>query len=52
MAHTIRHVVALMVENRSFDHMLGHMKAPDYDIEGRTGHETKLKFRATRCHFR
>lgn len=30
----INHFFVLMMENRSFDHMLGFMKAPGYDIEG------------------
>src|SRR5438552_2700085 len=28
------HLVVLMLENRSFDHMLGFLKSPDYLIEG------------------
>jgi len=34
------HLVVLMMENRSFDHMLGFLKAPDYDIEGLDGTES------------
>src|SRR3989338_422915 len=30
----IKHVIALMLENRSFDHMLGLMMADDPTIEG------------------
>jgi phospholipase C len=36
---TIQHVVVLMLENRSFDHMLGFMGSPDYPIDGLTGNE-------------
>jgi len=39
---TIKHVVVLMMENRSFDHMLGFMQADDYDIDGLSGNETNL----------
>jgi len=35
-----RHLVVLMLENRSFDHMLGFLKSPEYPIEGLTGNET------------
>jgi phospholipase C len=31
-----------MMENRSFDHMLGYLKSPDYPIEGLDGDETNL----------
>lgn len=34
MAAIIKHFFVLMMENRSFDHMLGFMKSPDYGIEG------------------
>lgn len=36
----LKHVVVLMMENRSFDHMLGGLKAVDPRIEGLTGGET------------
>jgi len=36
----IKHLIVLMMENRSFDHMLGFMKAPKYPIEGLDGNET------------
>jgi phospholipase C len=36
----IKHLVVLMMENRSFDHMLGRMMAPDYMIDGLTGRES------------
>ncbi len=38
----LTHVVVLMMENRSFDHMLGGLKALDPRIEGLTGNETNL----------
>jgi len=31
---TFDHLVVLMLENRSFDHMLGFLKSPAYQIEG------------------
>lgn len=36
----LRHVVVLMMENRSFDHMLGTLKAKNPAIDGLTGTET------------
>ena len=36
----LRHLVVLMMENRSFDHMLGSLKAVDPRIDGLTGTET------------
>ncbi|MGA8185020.1 MAG: alkaline phosphatase family protein [Terriglobia bacterium] len=39
MPQEIEHVVVLMMENRSFDHMLGWLQAPGYDIDGLTGGE-------------
>jgi phospholipase C len=39
---TLKHVVVLMMENRSFDHMLGALKAQDPRIDGLTGTETNL----------
>jgi phospholipase C len=36
----INHVVVLMLENRSFDHMLGFMKTQDWPINGLTGNES------------
>jgi phospholipase C len=30
----IRHVIVLMLENRSFDHMLGYLHSDTYDISG------------------
>jgi len=40
MPATFRHLVVLMLENRSFDHMLGFLKSPAYDIEGLSGAES------------
>lgn len=36
----LKHVVVLMMENRSFDHMLGALKAQDSRIDGVTGKES------------
>jgi phospholipase C len=36
----LKHIVVLMMENRSFDHMLGALKAKDPRIEGLTGNES------------
>lgn len=36
----LRHIVVLMMENRSFDHMLGALKAQDARIDGLTGNES------------
>ncbi len=36
----LKHVVVLMMENRSFDHMLGGLKAQDPRINGLTGTES------------
>jgi hypothetical protein len=36
----LKHVVVLMMENRSFDHMLGSLKADDPRINGLTGNES------------
>jgi phospholipase C len=30
----IKHIVVLMLENRSFDHMVGYMQSPAYNING------------------
>src|SRR6516164_3159256 len=30
----IQHIVVLMLENRSFDHMVGYMQSPTYQIDG------------------
>ena len=39
----IKNIVVLMQENRSFDHMVGFMKAPDYPIEGLDGTEWNVR---------
>lgn len=39
MAAQIQHLVVLMMENRSFDHMFGFMMNPDYPIDGLDGTE-------------
>ena len=36
----LKHIVVLMMENRSFDHMLGGLRALDPRINGLTGNET------------
>jgi phospholipase C len=38
----LKHIVVLMMENRSFDHMLGGLKAQDPRIDGLTGNESNL----------
>jgi phospholipase C len=38
----LKHIVVLMMENRSFDHMLGGLRADDPRINGLTGNETNL----------
>jgi phospholipase C len=43
LAGVIDHVVVLMFENRSFDHLLGFMKSPDYAIDGLDGTEYNLE---------
>jgi phospholipase C len=40
IAHSIRHVVVLMMENRSFDHMLGYMYKENPEIDGLRGNES------------
>jgi len=37
---SLKHIVVLMMENRSFDHMLGALKAKDPRIDGLTGNES------------
>lgn len=39
-AKDIKHIVTLMMENRSFDHMLGGLKAVDPRINGLSGNES------------
>src|SRR5260221_11907391 len=36
----LKHIVVLMMENRSFDHMLGGLKAKNPRINGLTGNES------------
>src|ERR1051326_7748316 len=38
----LKHIVVLMMENRSFDHMLGSLKADDSRINGITGNEFNM----------
>ena len=38
----IQHLVVLMMENRSFDHMFGFLMSDSYPIEGLTGNESNL----------
>jgi phospholipase C len=38
----IKHVVVLMLENRSFDCMLGMLRPGDEDLDGLSGHETNV----------
>ena len=38
----LKHIVVLMMENRSFDHMLGSLKALDKRIDGLAGTESNL----------
>ena len=40
MASPFKHLVVLMMENRSFDHMVGYLKSANYPIEGLDGDET------------
>src|SRR3954449_8283075 len=39
---TLKHIVVLMMENRSFDHMLGALKATDPRIDGLDGTQFNL----------
>jgi phospholipase C len=38
----IKHLVVLMLENRSFDHMLGWLQSPTYQIDGLDGTQFNL----------
>jgi len=40
LANPFNHLVVLMMENRSFDHMLGYLKSPAYPIDGLNGDES------------
>src|SRR5260370_6354995 len=42
MVSPFKRLVVLMMENRSFDHMLGYLKASDYPVDGLDGDETNL----------
>jgi phospholipase C len=42
MANKIEHLVVLMMENRSFDHMFGFMKSNAWPVDGLNGNETNL----------
>jgi phospholipase C len=35
----VRNIVVLMLENRSFDHMLGYARSDDFPVNGLTGAE-------------
>lgn len=45
---TIKHLVVLMLENRSFDHMFGFLKSHDYPIDGLNGDEFNLDANGTK----
>lgn len=45
----LKHIVVLMMENRSFDHMLGGLKALDSRVNGLTGAEFNLDDRNNRA---
>ncbi|MGV2293403.1 alkaline phosphatase family protein [Trinickia sp. YCB016] len=38
--NNVEHFIVLMLENRSFDHVLGFMRTPEYPIDGLQGHES------------
>jgi phospholipase C len=38
----LKHIVCLMMENRSFDHMLGFLRSTTYPIEGLSGSESNV----------
>ena len=38
----LKHIVCLMMENRSFDHMLGFLQGTNYPIEGLSGSESNV----------
>ena len=40
MPQTIKHLVVLMLENRSFDHVFGFMRSKRYPVDGLTGKES------------
>lgn len=46
----IKHVVVLMMENRSFDHLLGFLKLDGYpELDGLTGLNAKNLYRTHSC---
>jgi phospholipase C len=47
--NALKHIVVLMMENRSFDHMLGGLKAIDPRVDGLTGDEWNLDTTGTRA---
>lgn len=47
MAKKIEHLVVLMMENRSFDHMFGFLKSNSWPIDGLNGNETNLDSQGT-----
>jgi phospholipase C len=47
MPANIKHLVVLMMENRSFDHALGFLKSPSYAIDGLDGTETNPDIQGT-----
>lgn len=47
MANKIEHLVVLMMENRSFDHMLGFLKSPNWQIDGLDGAESNPDSKGT-----
>jgi len=40
MAQSLKHVVVLMLENRSFDHVFGFMRSKTYPVDGLRGKES------------
>ena len=47
MAKKIEHLVVLMMENRSFDHMFGFLKSNSWPIDGLNGNDTNLDSQGT-----
>src|SRR5437764_12010607 len=39
----LEHVVVVALENRSFDHLVGCLRQPDYPLDGLTGDEFNLE---------
>src|SRR5690242_1458686 len=40
MLPPVKYFIILMLENRSFDHMLGFLQSADYPIDGLSGNES------------